>query len=139
VGTCHASPGPVTNVAIYLRPTDSRPPRDVVTRVDAHRRDLALVAAALGPPDRRTFIALIARATAHGGHVDIQVASSGTEHTLFATVVAGEYLVEDAMFTVSWPDDELVRLTILRLRVTTLLEGHARWRARHAMPRRAET
>jgi hypothetical protein len=99
--------------------------------VDARDVDLALVAAALIPRDRTRFIAMLVVAHVTNYAVDVQVIAEGAGHTMFVTVMAGDAIVGDAVFVVPLPGDELLRLNLALLRVTTILDGCARWRARH--------
>ena len=103
--------------------------QNVVPVVDADRRDLALLAASLGREDRSRFIALLARATVRGHHVDVQVGRSGRDYTLFVTITNGDAVVEDQTFPMPWPDEELLRWHLLRLWITALLQGLGRWKA----------
>jgi hypothetical protein len=106
--------------------------------MDVAGRDLALMAATLGRSDRHTFVAMLARAKLDGHHVDVQVEGHGNCYTLTATVVNGESIIGDGVFDAPCPDDELLRLALLRLRVETLLAGNARWKARMMVARRAQ-
>jgi hypothetical protein len=92
-------------------------------------RDLALLGRATG--DAVMFASVVFRTILEHRDLDVQVFREGRDYMVVVTELLGDQVLADHRMPVVVDDlDEAVRLDILRIYVTGVLEGHARWRQR---------